>query len=422
MTKVTRNIKLKFVNLNRCKAQMFEIMTVENTRIANELLSLPLKERRKMTTAKIVKGLRSALVNQTIRHTTSPTGRKTKQYKTLPVEVNNQNWKLSKVGDTYSISFPTFKSDKRVPVTVASPYWQPILDGLLEGSIEGGSAKLIKHKNKWYVYLSITEDVPEVITDKRLGCDRGQNNLAVVAPSKGFGKFFNGREVKHRRRYFQRCRKQLQEAKKYRALKKWDKKERRWMESVNHTISRQIVRFAEYHNADVVVEDLKGCRDTMKQRKKSRSDSGQFRHSWSFYSLESKLGYKLTQKVLRLIKRPAPYTSKSCSTCGVIGIRKRHDFNCPNAHYHNADLNASRNLSQWDGFSCDLSLKKDASVVDSSDLNYGLLGTVPNSVKTVKGKIGYVQLSLFDCTYNWNRYENHTALTKCSDSETSGAV
>lgn len=422
MIKVTRTIKLKFDNLNRCKAQMFEAMTVENTRIASELLSLPLQQRRQMTTAKIVTDLRSALVNQTIRHTTSPTGRKTKQYKTLPVEVNNQNWKLSKVGDTYSISFPTFKSDKRVPITVASPHWQPILDGLLEGRIEGGSAKLIKHKNKWYVYLSITEDVPEVITEKRIGCDRGQNNLAVVSSAKGFGKFFNGREVMHRRRYFQRRRKRLQAAKKYRALKKWDKKERRWMESINHTISRRIVRFAESHNADVVIEDLEGCRETMKQRKKSRSDSGQSRHSWSYYSLEQKLDYKLAQKGLRLIKRPAPYTSKSCCTCGVIGIRKRHDFNCKHGHYHNADLNAARNLAQWDGFSCDLSLQKDVSVVDSSDLNHGLLDTAPNSVKTVKGRVECVQLSLFDCTYNGTRYENHTALTKCSDSETSEAV
>ncbi len=279
MVKVARTIKLKFLNLNRCKAQLFEEMTAENTRIANELLLLPLQERRKMTTAKIVSDLKSALVNQTIRHTTSPTGRKTKHYKTLPIEVNNQNWKLTKKGDTYSISFPTTKGEKRVPIYVASSHWQPVLDGLLEGTVKGGSFKLIKHRNKWYVYLSVIEDVPEVATETKIGCDRGQNNISVVASKKGFGKFFSGSEVMHRRRYFQRRRKQLQQAKKFRALKKWDKKERRWMDSINHTISRRIVRFAEYKNADVVIEDLEGCRKTMKQSKKSRSDSGQSRHS-----------------------------------------------------------------------------------------------------------------------------------------------
>jgi IS605 OrfB family transposase len=407
MAKLTRTIKLKFVNLNRCKAQMFEQMTEENTRIANQLLSLPIKERQKMTTAKIVSELKSALVNQTIRNTNSKTGRKTKQYKTLPVEVNSQNWKLSQKGETYSVSFPTLKGEKRIPIEVASSHWQPILEGLLNETIQGGAFKLIKHRGNWYIYLSVTEDVPEVKTQKRLGCDRGQNQIAVVAPKKGFGKFFKGRAIGHRRRYFQKRRKQLQEAKKFRAFKKWTKKERRWMESINHTISRRIVRFAESHNADVVVEDLGGCRKTMKQSQKSRSDSSQSRHSWAFYSLEQKLDYKLVLKGLKLIKRPPAYTSKTCSTCGVIGTRKKHDFKCPNGHYHHADLNAARNLSQWDGFSCDLSLKKDASVMDSSGSGHGVIGTPPNSVKQVKkGRKDYIQLSLFDLA----RYENPTPL------------
>ncbi|MBE9146066.1 hypothetical protein [Planktothrix mougeotii] len=59
-------------------------------------------------------------------------------------------------------------------------------------------------------------------------------------------------------------------------------------------------------------------------------------------------------------------------------------------------------LSQWDGFSCDLNLQKDASVMDSSGLNHGVLGTPPNSVKP--NQTEYIQLSLFD----WTRYENPT--------------
>lgn len=379
--KVTRTIKLKFFNLNQCKAKIFAEMTIENTRVANELLAMPYMERRKMTTAKVMSSLKSALLNQVIRHTISATGRKAKRYQVLPPEINKQNWKLTKVGDTYSISFPTINGDKRVPIEIANKHWQYILDGILLGIIEYGSFKLIYHKNKWYAYVSVTEDVPEVNTQKRLGCDRGQNNMAVVSPAKSFGKFFSGKEVKHRRKYFQKRRKQLQSVKKFRALKKWDKKERRWMDSVNHTISRRIVRFAEHHQADVVLEDLENCRQTMKQTKKSRADASQSRHSWSYYSLEQKLEYKLNLRGLHLIKRPAPYTSKSCSTCGTLGYRKGHHFNCPNEHYHNADLNASRNLAQWDGFSCPLNLKKSASVMDSDDLMDGLLGTAPNSVK-----------------------------------------
>lgn len=385
MSQVTITLKLKFSNLNHAKAKLFGEMTEENTRLANWLLTVPLPERRKLTTAKVDTLLMSALANQTIRHTTSGTGKKAKQYKSLPTEFNKQNWSIHKVGETYSLSFPTIKGTKRVPVEVASKHWRPILDGLLIGdtSIDKGSAKLIKHRNRWYAYISIALEVAEVAGTTRIGCDRGQNNLAVVAPVKGFGKFFNGKYVKHRRRYFQKRRHSLQEAKKFRALKKWNKKERRWMDAVNHTISRRIVRFAEFHNADVASEDLEGCRNTMKQSQKNRSDNGESRHSWAYYSLEQKLDYKLALKGLKLIKRPAPYTSKSCSTCGTIGDRKKHHFNCPNGHYHNADLNASRNLAQWEGFSCPLDLKRDATAMVSSGLKDGLLGTTLNSMKDI---------------------------------------
>ncbi|MFB2976769.1 RNA-guided endonuclease TnpB family protein [Microseira sp. BLCC-F43] len=385
MSKVPITLKLKFSQLNQAKVKLFGEMTQENTRLANWLLTIPLPERRKLTTAKVETSLMSALANQTIRHTTSVVGKQVKQYKSLPPEINKQNWSLHKVGETYSLSFPTIKGIKRVPVEVASRHWQPILDRLLisDPLIDKGSAKLIEHRHQWYAYISVTMEVPQLQTINRIGCDRGQNNLAVVAPAKGFGKFFSGKEVKHRRRYFQKRRQSLQLAKKFRALKKWDKRERRWMESVNHKISKRIVRFAQYLNADVVVEDLAGCRDTMKQRNKNRADSGESRHSWAYYSLEQKLDYKLALKGLRIIKRPAPYTSKSCSTCGSLGERKGHHFNCPNGHYHNADLNAARNLSRWDGFCCSLDLKRDAAVMASSGLENGLLGTTLNLMKGI---------------------------------------
>jgi IS605 OrfB family transposase len=378
MTKVTRTIKLKFHNLNQVKQQLFAEMTAENTRLANELLAIPYVERREMTTAKIVTSLKSALANQTIRHTVSATGRKVKHYKCLPPEINKQNWKLEKRGDTYSLSFPTIQGDKRVPIVVASKHWHPILEQALAGDLEKGSVKLIYHRRRWYAFMSVTVDVPEVQTQKRVGVDRGQNNIAVVAPVQGFGKFHSGAYVMHRRRYFQKRRKQLQETRKFRALKKWNKKEQRWMEAVNHTISHRIVRFAQFHEADVAIEDLEGCRETMKQSKKSRSDAGQSRHSWSFYSLEQKLDYKLALAGLRLVKVPAPYTSKSCSTCGTIGHRHKHNFNCPQGHYHNADLNASHNIAQWEGFSCSLELQRVAPVMGSTATENGLLGTAPN--------------------------------------------
>lgn len=132
--------------------------------------------------------LKSALANQTIRHTISSTGRKVKQYKKLPVEINKQNWKLEFVGNIYSISFPTIQGIKRVPIGVASSHWQPVLLQILSGEVAKGSVKLIFHRRQWYAYMSVSVDVPQLAKAKnRIGCDQGQNNLAVVAPRSGFG-------------------------------------------------------------------------------------------------------------------------------------------------------------------------------------------------------------------------------------------
>lgn len=90
----------------------------------------------------------------------------------------------------------------------------------------------------------------------------------------------------------------------------------------------------------------------------------------------------LSIRYRKVIKVPAAYTSKTCSTCGTLGNRKKHDFNCPNGHYHNADHNAAVNLARWIGFTCDLNLKETLSAMESVDSGYAVLGT-PLSQGTV---------------------------------------
>jgi putative transposase len=97
-------------------------MEVENTRLANQLLTIPYVEPRKMTTAKDKTSLKSPLANQLIRRTTSSIGGKVYHYKHLPVEIYSQNWKLQKEGDSYSISFLALVGEKRVQVMVASTH------------------------------------------------------------------------------------------------------------------------------------------------------------------------------------------------------------------------------------------------------------------------------------------------------------
>ena len=376
---VTRTLKLKFHNLNAVKAQLFAETTAAFTELANELLKLSVQERKKLTTAKVITDLKSALANQVIRQVLGKAGKKTKEFKLLPPEVNCQNWRLFKKGETYSVSFPTLKGIKRVPITISSKYWELLLNRLLEGdkNLSKGTLKLYQHKKnkkKWYALISLTEEVLSVNSTNRVGVDRGQNQIAAAVPQEGFGLFFSGQEIKHRRRQFQKRRQQLQKAKKYRAVKKLEQKEKRWMRAVNHTVSRRIVDFADWLDADLVLEDLSGCRQTMKQSKKSRSDNGESRHAWAYYDIHLKLKYKQAMNGRSTHIRPPHYTSKTSSVNGIIGKRNGHWFKCTDGVTLNADFNAGRNLAVWDYRTTPVDFEKALGVMPIANRQDGVKG------------------------------------------------
>ncbi len=397
---VTRTLKLKFHNLNAVKAQLFAETTKAYTELANELLKLPIKERKKLTTAQVITSLKSALSNQVIRQVKGKAGKRTKEFKLLPPEINYQNWRLFKKGNTYSVSFPTIQGVKRVPLEIKSNHWQLILDRLLyrDKSLTKGTLKLYQKKSKWYALVSLTEEVPEVKANNRIGVDRGQNMLATAVPKKGFGRLFSGKGVKHRRRYFQQRRQQLQKAQKYRSIKKLEQKEQRWMKAVNHTVSRRIVNFADWLDADLVLEDLSGCRQTMKQSRKSRADNAQSRHTWSYYDLQCKLEYKQAAVCRQVHYRPPHYTSKTSSVNGIIGNRNGNWFKCTSGAILQSDFNSGRNLAIWDNRVCSIDSRKATDVISLVNLSDGVIGSPPNLVNAVQGRVEYVQLSLFDCT------------------------
>jgi hypothetical protein len=51
MTELTLTLKLPFYRLNQVKVLEFERLTAVNTQVANELLEIALKERKKLTSA-----------------------------------------------------------------------------------------------------------------------------------------------------------------------------------------------------------------------------------------------------------------------------------------------------------------------------------------------------------------------------------
>ncbi len=360
MAKLSITLKLPFYRLNQSKATEFERLTAVNTQVANDLLQVDKKERIKLTSAAFKQvEIGSMWINQTIRNTNAKT--KAKYFKRMWLEVNNQGYEVLKSGELYTLSFSLYRGRKgRIPLQVHSASQNQVLDKIVKDDVKLGSLKLCKSKKGiWYALLSVSMEVPDASEVKGwIGVDRGQNNIAVAALSKGFGKFWNGGRVKSLRRQFQRARSSLQAAKQLKEVKRLEQRERRIMTHINHIISKELVQFASDFEMGLRFEDLSGCRQTMKQKKKTKSDAGNNRDAWAFYQLELFTRYKAIRAGVPVESVPAPYTSKSDHRNGVIGKRNGNWFKGFDGYRCNADWNAAQNIGQWLGFSCPLSLQK----------------------------------------------------------------
>ncbi|MGK7962745.1 RNA-guided endonuclease TnpB family protein [Crocosphaera sp.] len=380
MAILTLTIKLPFYRLNQCKAQEFDRLTELNTGIANQLLEIPKTDRRKYTSKDFNHvEIGSGWINQTIRNSCAAT--KVKKFKCLPLEVNNQGWRIEKRGDTYSVAFSIMRGvKKRIPLAIHQCSHGDTLDKIIAKEAKKGSLKLWKSKkNLWYVLLSVSMDVPDAEPVKNwIGVDRGQNQIAVASLPNGFGKFWNGRQIKHLRRRYQKLRKQLQKANKRKVIKRLESKERRIITYINHCISKQLVQLAKDYGMGLRFEDLSNIRQTSKQSKKVRSDAGNNRHTWSYFQLENLTCYKAIKNSVPFELIPAPYTSKSDHRNGVIGKRNGHWFRGFDGYQCNSDWNASQNIGQWLGFSCPLDLEKTVSVMDAGGLKDGVNGSPLN--------------------------------------------
>jgi putative transposase len=262
----------------------------------------------------------------------------------------------------------------RIPLEVHSASHSETLDKLIAGKAQLGTLKICKSKKGiWYALISVSMEVPDAKEVERwIGVDRGQNNIAVAALPKGFGKFWKGGRVKALRRQFQRTRKALQQAKQLKEVKRLEQRERRIITHINHVISKELVQFAKDFGMGLRFEDLSSCRTTMKQRKKTKSDAGNNRDSWAFYQLEVFTRYKAIRAGIPVQSVPAPYTSKSDHRHGVLGKRNGDWFKGFDGYRCNADWNASQNIGQWLGFSCPLSLQSAVSVMGMADAKGGV--------------------------------------------------
>ncbi len=206
-----------------------------------------------------------------------------------------------------------------------------------------GTAKLVNKCGKYFLHIPVTYDMEESnISDlcNVVGIDRGINFVVATYDSRHKSGFISGKAIKQKRANYSKLRKELQmrqTSSARRRLKAIGQRENRWMQDVNHQVSKALVESNPKHTL-FVLEDLSGIRHaTERVRTKDRHVSV----SWSFYDLEQKLIYKAKQNQSIVIKVDPHYTSQCCPVCGHIEKANRdkriHLFTCKNCGYKSND-------------------------------------------------------------------------------------
>lgn len=206
-----------------------------------------------------------------------------------------------------------------------------------------GTAKLIKKRGKYFLHIPVTYDVEEAkLCDvcNVVGIDRGINFMIATYDSNHKSGFVSGKSIKQKRARYSKLRKELQMRRTpsaRRRMKAIGQRENRWMQDINHQVSKALVENNPKHTL-FVLEDLSGVRNaTERVRTKDRYVSV----SWSFYDLEQKLIYKAKQNQSTVIKVNPRYTSQCCPVCGHIEKsnrdKKQHLFTCKNCGYKSND-------------------------------------------------------------------------------------
>ena len=209
--------------------------------------------------------------------------------------------------------------------------------------IKFGTAKLIFKHGKFFLHIPISfeiENIDETDICSVVGVDRGINFIIATYNNKHKSGFVSGKTIKQKRAKYKQLRKELQQRQTpsaRRRLKAIGQRENRWMQDVNHCVSKALVESNPKHTL-FVLEDLSGVRSvTEKVHRKYRYETV----SWSFYDLEQKIKYKAILNESLVINVNPRYSSQTCPCCGHIEKANRqkkvHTFVCKNCGYTSND-------------------------------------------------------------------------------------
>ncbi len=268
-------------------------------------------------------GLKSAISNQILKKYSS--NKKLKTVNRVKLTVPNQSIKVN---------------EKELII--------PCLDLIMSADFFRYKFTKINQIELGKIYAYITGEVKEselIKQDKYIGVDLNTTGHCSVISIPHTGKVIKlGKKALHIHTKYKNIRKDLQAQKKYRKLKQIKYRESNIVRDLNHKISKKIVLTAKENNCSIKLENLKGIQNDKKYARSFKYSLS----SWSYFQLRSFIEYKAKKFGVDVGLVAPAYTSKKCSRCGTLGIRKGKSFMCPQCgHVDHADANAAFNIAVW---------------------------------------------------------------------------
>jgi len=206
-----------------------------------------------------------------------------------------------------------------------------------------GESDLALVRGEWY--LMATCVVPEAppVTGPPMGVDLGIRNTAATSN----GTLHSGAARQQFKEQRHKIRASLQSRNNRRArkaLRRQSGRERRRITWENHNLSKAIVTEAEGTQCGTIrMERLAGIR---KRCKIWNKHSNRMVAGWSFAQLQAFVAYKAARSGIKIEYVEPAYTSQTCATCGVLGVRRGDVFSCTTCGKVHADSNAAVNVAR----------------------------------------------------------------------------
>lgn len=347
---VMKAVELNILPLSKSKESLLDNLFFDVSKASNDVLSI----------------INSKFRTFAILHYASYPIVKRKFHSQIAVDVIHQVWEsldtvnggFKNVPIRYNVprSGALVKTKRGNPIVVVSHYrgekrfgmpikqdgaWNRFQDFVRQG-YTFTQFRIIKRGKKLSIIVNLKKEFEVRESKTVVGVDVNSGSFAVtVYNGKILKQLYLGQDIWHKQWQFMKRRAELQSKGARRALKRLKSKERKYIRTRMWQEAHKIVGIAKQYNAMIAIENLRYLRRGRKRRISNRKI-----HRIPYGKFKSALESVAWQNNI-FVKRVSPRnTSKLCSRCGNIGIRRDRVFKCKCGYVANADRNASVNIAK----------------------------------------------------------------------------